>query len=256
MARLTPARKASPAAKAKTARPGPGRPARGGAEVDVRERILDVAEAQFAKRGFEAVSTRAVAQDAGATAAMIHYYFNSKRALFDAVIARRADVVNRERMETLDAYDRKEKQPTVEGAVEAFMRPVLDKLASDDEGWRHYLALVAQIANTHEWGGEVMTNSFDPVVQRLIDIVGKALPDADPRELYWSYHFFSGALMLTLSETDRVTRLSKGLCNSRDVAAIEPRLIEFAAAGFQRVCAASRSTAPKANRSRSKSSKQ
>jgi len=243
MARTTPAPKSAIAAPAsakpaaRSARPGPGRPSKGGADVDVRERILDVAEEQFSKRGYEAVSTRAVARQTGATAAMIHYYFASKRALFDAVIARRADVVNRERLETLDAYARNADPPTVEGAIEAFMRPVLDKLASNDLGWRHYLALVAQVANTHEWGGAVMTNSFDPVVQRLIDIIGKALPHAKPAELYWAYHFFSGALMLILSETDRINRLSKGLCLSTDVQAIEPRLIEFAAAGFHRVCA-------------------
>lgn len=237
MATLTPARKANPAAPpTRPSRGRPGRPTKSEADVDVRERILDVAEAQFARRGYEAVSTRAVARETGATAAMIHYYFDSKRALFDAVIARRADVVNRERMATLEAYERNAKPITVEGAIEAFMRPVLDKLASNDAGWRHYLALVAQVANTHEWGGAVMTNSFDPVVQRLIDIIGKALPHAKPRELYWSYHFFSGALMLTLSETDRINRLSKGLCQSDDVAAIEPRLIEFAAAGFRQVC--------------------
>lgn len=235
MSRLTPARKEAPSAQ-RPAKQRPGRPMK--SDVDVRERILDAAEEQFSKRGYEAVSTRAVGRQTGSTAAMIHYYFASKRALFDAVIARRADVVNRERLATLDAYERNAKPPTVEGAVEAFMRPVLDKLASNDSGWRHYLALVAQVANTHEWGGAVMTNSFDPVVQRLIDIIGKALPDATPRELYWGYHFFSGALMLTLSETDRINRLSKGLCDSTDIAAIEPRLIEFAAAGFQRVCAA------------------
>ena len=240
MATLTPARQpiaqsAEPSARASRGRPG--RPAKGATDVDVRERILDVAEAQFARRGYEAVSTRAVARETGATAAMIHYYFDSKRALFDAVIARRADVVNRERLAMLDAYDLGTDHPTVEGAVEAFLRPVMEKLASGDDGWRHYLALVAQVANTHEWGGAVMTNSFDPVVERLIEIVAKALPGTRPEELYWSYHFLSGALLLTLSETDRINRLSKGICDSTDIASIEPRLIEFAAAGFRQVCA-------------------
>src|SRR5262249_41779937 len=136
MANLTPARKQTPKAEQPARRGRPGRPAKSETDIDVRERILDVAEAQFARRGYEAVATRAVAQDAGATAAMIHYYFNSKRALFDAVVARRADVVNRERMDTLDAYERNANPITVEGAVEAFMRPVLDKLASDHTGWR------------------------------------------------------------------------------------------------------------------------
>lgn len=63
---------------------------------------------------------------------------------------------------------------------------------------------------------------------------------ATPSDLYWGYHFFSGALMLTLSETDRINRLSKGLCVSTDIAAIEPRLIEFGAAGFRQMSTHSR----------------
>jgi hypothetical protein len=81
-----------------------------------------------------------------------------------------------------------------------------------------------------------MTQSFDPVVQRLISLVGKAFPDARKEDLYWGYHFLSGALLLTLSETDRIDRLSGGRCRSDDIEAIEPRLVEFAAAGFRRVC--------------------
>lgn len=214
----------------------PGRPPRNGADPGLRERILDVAEAQFSKRGYDAVSTRAVARAVGATPAMIHYYFNTKRELFDAVFARRADVVNAERMAALDAYEKAAgKRVTVEGAIAAFLRPALAKF-DESEGWRNYLALVAQVGNKHEWGGEVMTRSFDPVIQRLISIIRKALPKASEENLYWAYHFLSGALLLTLAETDRIDRLSKGKCRSTDIAAIEPRMVEFAAAGFRRVC--------------------
>lgn len=223
------------------ARRVPGRPPRNGADSDLRERILDVAEEQFAKQGYEAVSTRGVARAVNANPAMIHYYFNSKRELFDAVFARRADVVNKERMDELNAYAAGAGgDVTVEGAIAAFLRPVLVKLDSGDPGWRHYLALVAQVGHIHEWGGAVMTNSFDPVVRRLIELVGKALPEARAQDLYWGYHFLSGALMLTLSETDRIDRLSEGACRSTDIAAIEPRLVEFAAAGFRQVCRSNR----------------
>lgn len=224
-------------AKPRPKRAGPGRPSRNGKDINVRERILDVAEEHFAKRGYEAVATRTVAREAGSTAAMIHYYFNTKRELFDAVFARRADIVNEERMAALGAYERDAADNvTVEGAIAAFLRPVLLKLDSGGPGWRNYLELVAQVGNKHEWGGAVMTRSFDPVIQRLIAIIRKALPDVAEEDLYWSYHFLSGALLLTLSETDRIDRLSDGRCRSTDIAAIEPRLIEFAAAGFRRVC--------------------
>jgi len=216
----------------------PGRPPKNSADPALRERILDVAEAQFSRHGYDAVSTRAVARAVGATPAMIHYYFNSKRELFDAVFARRADVINTERMAALDAYAaRAGANVTVEGAIAAFLRPALAKFA-EGEGWRNYLTLVAQVGNKHEWGGEQMTRSFDPVIQRLIAIIRKALPGASDVNLYWAYHFLSGALLLTLSETDRIDRLSAGLCRSVDIPSIEPRMVEFAAAGFRRVCGA------------------
>lgn len=235
------ARAASPQAKPAraAARTKPGRPIRHVNEVTLRERILDAAERLFATSGYEAVSVRAVAREVEATAAMIHYYFESKRALFDAVFERRAKVLNEERMAAFDAYEASvADKPSVEGAIQAFLSPVLQKLKTGDPGWRHYLELVAQVGNTHEWGGEVMTHSFDPVIQRLIGIIRCALPGASETELYWSYHFLSGALLLTLSETDRIDRLSSGNCRSTDIAAIEPRLVQYAAAGFRRVCSA------------------
>ncbi|HEX5339459.1 MAG TPA: TetR family transcriptional regulator [Gammaproteobacteria bacterium] len=53
----------------------------------VRARLLDAARGLFAQHGFSAVSTRAVAESAGANPAMIHYYFGSKQGLYEAMIA-------------------------------------------------------------------------------------------------------------------------------------------------------------------------
>lgn len=214
-----------------------GRPPGDATRIDLRERVMDVAEELFSRHGFDGVTTRAIAKQAGATPAMIHYYFDTKRDLFDAVFARRADILNRERLAKLDAYEAEYGDAvTVEGAIEAFLIPVMERLHAGGEGWRNYLALVGQVANTHSWGGEVMTRSFDPVIQRLISVIRRALPEARDEDLYWGYHCVSGALILTLSETDRIDRLSGGKCRSTDVPAITPRLINFCAAGFRNVC--------------------
>lgn len=214
-----------------------GRPPTGTVAGDLREQILDVAEEQFAKHGFDGVATRAVAGLANTTSAMIYYYFDTKRALFDAAIARRANILNRERIEALDAYEAATGDAvTVEGAISAFLHPVMVKLEQGGDGWRNYLALIAWVGNMHDWGGEVMARSFDPVIQRLIAVIRRAMPEAREEDVYWAYHFLSGALVLTASGTDRIDRLSGGICHSTDVAAIEPRMIEFAAAGFIRVC--------------------
>jgi AcrR family transcriptional regulator len=58
------------------------------ADLDgVKERILAAARGEFAARGFGAASVRTIAERAGATAAMINYYFGGKLALYDTVVA-------------------------------------------------------------------------------------------------------------------------------------------------------------------------
>ena len=61
-----------------------GRPASGDAAV--RGALLDAARSLFLARGFAAVSIREIAAAAGATAAMIHYYFGDKLGLYRAML--------------------------------------------------------------------------------------------------------------------------------------------------------------------------
>ena len=51
----------------------------------MRERILDAAEDHFSRHGFWGVTIREVATDAKVDTALLHYYFDTKRGLFDAV---------------------------------------------------------------------------------------------------------------------------------------------------------------------------
>lgn len=53
-----------------------------------RDRILDVAEALFAERGFAGTSMRDIAGDAGLTAPSLYNHFAGKDALYSAVLTR------------------------------------------------------------------------------------------------------------------------------------------------------------------------
>ncbi len=66
-----------------------------------RERILDAAEELFAEKGIVATSLRVLTKAAGVNLAAVHYYFGSKEALLDAVLERRAEAVNLERLASL-----------------------------------------------------------------------------------------------------------------------------------------------------------
>jgi AcrR family transcriptional regulator len=206
-------------------------------DLDTRVRILDAAESSFALHGFDGITVRHIAKLADIDVALVYYYFTSKRSLFDQVFERRAELVNRDRMASLEAYDLDPgpNGPTVEGVFDAFLRPVLERAATGDPGWRSYFAIVALVNNTPAWGGETMTRFFDPVIQRLAKSLRRVAPGIREDDLYWSYHFLSGALTLSLSVTGRIDRLSGGVCDSADFGAISARLARFAAGGLLNV---------------------
>lgn len=205
------------------------------ASLTTRDRILDAAEALFAQEGYAGVSVRQIMSQAGADVSLAYYHFKSKRDLFDQVMLRRAEHLNDIRLEALEAVEKRhpDDAPTVEEIIGAFTNPLLDLLATDHEEWKHYFRLVAQINNSPEWGGELMTRYFDPLVRRFIEALRKALPGCSNEDLYWSYHFLSGALTLTFAETGRIDNLSGGACRSSDMASINERMPTFLAAGFR-----------------------
>ena len=213
------------------------RPTKAEQRAEMIEQILDTAEYLFSKHGFYGVTLKDVAKRIGVYHTLLNYYFEDKKKLFDAVFARRAVVTSERRMRMLDEYDKTTKgKPTVEGALRAFLDTDLDLYIEGGEGWRNYAALGAQVANTPEWGAEMMDQHFDPVVLRLIGLLKKALPDCAEEDIFWGYHFVTGALMLTLARTGRIDKLSGGLCKSDDFRAVKQRMATFMAAGFVTVC--------------------
>lgn len=216
-------------AKKKTPRPKPA-----------KVRILDAAERLFAQHGFYGVSVRDITEEAGGDVALVSYHFGGKRELFAAVFQRRAELLNAERLELLEGVRRTALPgvPALEAIVNAFSYPLLERSARGGPGWKSYFALVAQVNNSPEWGPVLMTQHFDPLVERFIAVMREALPDCPAREIYWGYQFLTGALTLTFAETGRIDKLSGGLCRSSDLDSVHERLAPFVAAGFRALCRA------------------
>ena len=205
--------------------------------ADKIEQILDAAEYLFSKHGLYGVTLKDVSKRVGVHHTLLYYYFEDKMKLFDAVFARRAVVTSERRMRALDEYAAATTgKPSVEGALRAFLDTDLDLYTEGGEGWKNYAALGAQVANAPEWGAELMDEHFDPVVLRLIELLKLALPGCSDEDIFWGYHFVTGALMLTLARTGRIDKLSGGLCRSDDFMAVKNRMATFMVAGFLSVC--------------------
>ena len=200
------------------------------------ERILDAAEELFARHGIYGVTVREIAALANVDTALLHYYFESKRGVFDAVFARRADLLNSERMRELDRYEAEnDGRYELESVISAYLRPMFGLIRQGGQGWRNFCAFIGNASSAPELT-EQFAQTFDPVVKRVIAILRKAMPDADEADLFWSYHMFLGSVTIATMDTGAIERVSGGLCRSQDLDQIEPRLVKYSAQGFRAVC--------------------
>jgi len=124
--------------------------------TSTRERILDTALAAWGTRGYEPTSLDALAAGLGITKQSILYWFPSKEALLEAVIARSAE-------ELSDAM-----QSALEGAgdgwakVEAVVRSVFRLAARRPE----LLGLVREVSRLGPPAATRMTLEIQPLVRR------------------------------------------------------------------------------------------
>ena len=227
----------SPAAPPHKPKPKPQGRSKAEQRAESLEQILDAAEELFSRHGLYGVTLKDVAQKVGVHTSLMHYYFEDKQDLFDQVVRRRAPVTINRRMDALDRYEQAcDGQPTVEGALHAFLDTDLDTYITGGEGWRNYGALGAQINNTPVWGAAMMDELFDPIVLRLIGLLRRAMPGTADEDIFWGYQFVTGALTLTLARTGRIDHLSGGLCRSDDFEAVKARMAAFMAGGFLACC--------------------
>ena len=206
-----------------------------------KDKIMDAAEKLFAKKGFHGASLRNITTAAGVDLALVNYHFGSKERLLAAVLDRRGQVLNEERLQRLAAVrlSAAPHPPSTEAVVDAFLDPILDRLAHAGSGWHNYFSLVAFVNNSPEWGRKLMGKTFNGVVREFIQAVMDSLPGSEPEDIYWGYNFLTGALTLSLAETGRLDALSDGRCRSDDVAALNARLSPYVVAGLRGLARAS-----------------
>jgi AcrR family transcriptional regulator len=200
------------------------------------ERILDAAEQLFAEYGYHGVTLKDVAARVGVSATLIHYHFNGKDSIFEAVWARKAPVSARNRLEAMRRYaEAVGDEVTVEGALHAWIDTDLNVQIEETEQWIAFGKISAQANSAAGWGAEKMTKYFNPVVLALIELLKKAMPDCDEETIFWGYHFVSGAMTHNMARTGRLDELSHGLCSSDDFESIRKHMARFMAAGFEAI---------------------
>lgn len=145
---------------------------------ETRERLIQAAGHEFAQRGYESASVRAICTRAGANVSAVKYHFGGKEALYRAVIG-----VGRSQM--------------CGGVAPPIMAPD-DPPAEALERWlRWFLGMILITEANHPWIGDIMAHeamrptacldefvehTAGPVRLELVRIVQRLLPAGTPTD--------------------------------------------------------------------------
>lgn len=198
-------------------------------------RILDAAELLFLGHGFEATSLRQLTASAGVNLAAVNYHFGSKEELFQAVLTRRLDPMNQERIERLEKLEREcgGKPPTCESVLFAMLIPALRLARDEKRGGKNFLRLLGRAyADPAPFIRRFLSQQYAEMIGRYKEAFLRALPHLSRQELTWRLHFVMGALSYTLAGTDALKLFAQVGAADNDELLLQ-RLAPFLVAGLK-----------------------
>jgi len=192
--------------------------------IDTKEKILETAAQLFGEQGVAGTSLRQIIAKADVNLAAIHYHFGSKESLLDELIHRKADPVNRERLDRLCRLEAEagDKPVAVEAILEAFFVPT----AAAAEQNPLFVRVMGRI---HSEGlmPAIVQKHFYPTAQRFVAQLRRAVPHLPEEEFLWRVHFMMGAMAHTMCGTPLFP------ADSADYHGRMRKLVTFLSAGFR-----------------------
>ena len=218
------------------------RPARKGiapdaTSADTKTRLLDSAETLFMEHGFEATSLRSLTSAASVNLAAVKYHFGTKEELFQAVLTRRLDPMNQERIDLLARLERESSGKTIscEKILFAMLIPALRIARDEKRGGKNFLRLLGRAyADPAPFIRHFLSAQYAEMIGRYKEAFLKALPQLSRQELTWRLHFVMGALSYTLAGTDAVKLFAQMTAAEKvDDEMLLQRLAPFLVAGLK-----------------------
>lgn len=202
---------------------------------NMRDAILSAAELLFSTSGFNAVSIRDIAHEAGANPGSVTYHFKSKDGLLLEIYKRHCGPMNRRRIELLVAAMRvRDLQNRLEAVVRAYVQPAFSSSSDLAGGGARFTRLRAVMsAEGNPVVGRIIAEIFDDTTHAFIDAIQQSLPHLPRTTIVWRGQFLLGALYYALVNPERVSRLSRGEADGSDMAEGIEQLVSSTVASLQ-----------------------
>ncbi|QGD53814.1 TetR/AcrR family transcriptional regulator [Bordetella holmesii] len=205
-----------------------------------QQTILDSAERLFARQGYDGTSMRQITREAAVNLAAVHYHFGSKQALVQAVLKRRLEIVNRERLRLLDDLEAEAGGSALKPSqiVDAFFGTLLRLAARSDQDDQAFMPLLERtMTDPAGFIRTLFADEYADVMERYKNALFRALPDVPRAEIMWRFQFMLGATSYAIIGTDTL-RIATGWAVQDDEqpdnpALLLPRLMSFLLGGLR-----------------------
>lgn len=171
---------------------------------DTKTRLLDAAESLFIDAGYEAMSLRHITARADANLAAVNYHFGGKNALIHAMLTRRLDGLNRNRLALLEQFQSSLGSAlTCEHILGAMFIPALQQSRCPDRSGPALLRLLGRAyTDPSPFIRTFLRAMYVDVAERFFRAFQTVLPELPREELGWRLHFCIGSLSGILAGAD------------------------------------------------------
>ena len=191
-----------------------------------RSAILAAAERLYADRGFGDVTLRDIVAEANVNLAAVNYHFGSKDELIAELFVTRSIQTNRERLNELKAAEEAGGgRAPIEAVLRALVGPMLRGcLGPERERSTAARFMIRASIESVPPIRRIRNREIDHL-RKFAAAMRRSLPGRDEVAFYWSLHFALAMAHQTIRDSERLTKLSEGLCDLNDVEGIIERIV-------------------------------
>lgn len=170
-------------------------------------KILNTAEKLFAMNGVDATSLREINTAAGTSQGVLHYHFDSKDQLLEAILERRMQPLMEERAVMLDQLIQSRQSFLPRHLLEVIALPLAKRMIEGGPSGRRTVRLLARLyAEDNPVHQRVADRYFNTSGYELLKLMKIVLPDSTEAQLELRMQVASGAIFSTIAHLDRPYR--------------------------------------------------
>lgn len=183
---------------------------------------------------------RLITAEAGVNLAAVNYHFRNKDGLIHAVLNRRLNAINTERLRILDELERMAAGRPLKPSqiLDAFFGTLLRMGNSAGNGGNTFLRLLGRtITEPNAFIRALLAEEYADVVKRYREALFRALPDVPQVEIIWRFQFMLGATSYAIAGTDALQLAAGwkpgGRPETETMDVLLPRLMSFLMGGLR-----------------------